>query len=258
MAIPNFCGSTMIHNIIAECRSVSVFDNRKFVTKGGFTLPEDFVEGSGVARGMMFSVGPHSIEANMEHFYSNEANYNMEAVAYAFDKAWAKDKPVRMQKMPNDIFRVPMMDKHFNNPNWIAMVRNPYSHVESIFRKATLGMNPQLQLDQICYHAGRCLELQVENIMRLGERAYVMTYEDFCARPEHHLNGISRWMPELGDIPVPESVTVKGVSGAIYDDSAEKLERFYLYDPTIRDRITEYLLEFSEAMDFWGYPLVEG
>lgn len=258
LAVPNFCGSTLLHSLLETCPSVTplTWESRHY-------KDNDFVEGNVVAhRGYRnFSMGPHSIEANMEHVHSNPRNYNWDYIKMVWEENWANNNPyaeIKMQKTPADIFRVQMIHPRFHDLKWIVSVRNPYAYVESLFRKATWGMDPMLQLDQICYHVTRVMEVQKENAEYLGDAAYVMTYEDFIRRKKHHRKKMAAWLPGLEYMDfTSQELMVKGKKvSKIKDDSVSKLNKFVKWDPTIITKINEYFEPKQDILAHWGYELI--
>lgn len=195
----------------------------------------------------------------MEAVYADPANYDWPGIRQAWDKNWAQtnpDAPIRMQKTPSDIFRIPMILPHFDPLRWIIMVRNPYNHVESIMRKATFQMDPMKQLDQICFHALRCIGIQIANAKLLGDSAYVMTYEDFVARTEHHRDQLGKFLPGLDAMNFDAELWLKGAKvDAIKDDSAEKMQNLIETVPNIIEQINEYFEPFEPLLNHWGYDL---
>lgn len=257
LAVPNFCGSTLLHNLLETCPEVVPLTD----TRPEGRQLKGIIEGNCCVReGYRNLNGPHSIEANMEHVYADPANYDWPRVKRQWDENWARTNPtapIRMQKTPADIFRVRSMLPHFDPLRWIIMVRNPYNHVESIMRKATFQMDPVRQLDQICYHAIRCLEVQMENVQLLGAAAYTMRYEDFCAQPEFHREQLGHFMPGLEQLNFEAELWLKGARvEKIHDDSAEKLKNLVTAVPDIIPRINEYFSPYRHVLDYWGYPLL--
>lgn len=243
LAIPNFCGSTLVHNLLATCPAVVQL-----------THPEPFIEGliegDQCTTGIKNLHGPHSIEATMENVYANPKNYDWKLIKEEWDQNWNKNDPtatIRLQKSPSDIFRVKMITKHFTNLKWVVSVRNPYSHIESIVRKASHGLDPVGQLDQICYHAIRSLEVQRENKVFLGNNAYTMTYEDFCTNTDLHTNQLGKFIPGL------ENITI---NSQIYDDSAVKLQKMINKYPGIIAQINKFVEPKKEILDYWGYEII--
>lgn len=262
LAIPNFCGSTLVHNLLVTCPTVvPLVDHYKLKEDGSDNWRKDFVEGNCCALvGYKNLNGPHSMEANMEHAYAKESNYDWSFIKKRWNANWKKSNPlatIRLQKTPADIFRIKMMLPHFPNTKWIVSVRNPYAYVESIMRKATFQMTPLTQLDQICYHVLRTMELQLENIELLKDDAYVMTYEDFCARPEHHREQLGYWLAGLEQIDFTKELNVKGThtTNVIEDDTEQRIQNMIDGVPNIIDMINQYFIPKQHIIADWGYKL---
>ena len=261
LAIPNFCGSTLMHNLLDTCPAVvSLVDKTPLKDDGTDKWREDFVEGNVIAGyGYKNLNGPHSMEANMEHVYSKPSNYDWKLIKKRWNKNWESHNPVakiRMQKTPADIFRIPMMVPYFPNTKWIVSVRNPYAYVESIMRKATFQMEPIRQLDQVCFHVLRTMELQIENAKFLGEDAYVMTYEDFCKYPEKHKEQLGKWIPGLEYMDFTKEFKVKGNTfNSFNDDTDARIQNMIEYCPDIIEMINEYFIPKQHLLDHWGYSL---
>lgn len=257
LAVPNFCGSTLLHSLLETCPSVVQLTPPSNTQS---KIGEGFVEGNVCAPGGYRQLnGPHSIEANMEHVYADPANYDWKFIKKAWDENWEKTNPqakIRMQKTPADIFRVPLIVPHFPNLKWIISVRNPYSHVESIMRKATFQMSPLRQLDQICFHALRCLDVQIDNVELLDQNAYTMTYEDFIARPEYHRDQLGKFLPGLETMSFDKELWVKGTKvQSIKDDSEDKMQKMIAAVPGIIEMINEHFAPYEAVLKHWGYEL---
>ena len=261
LAIPNFCGSTLVHNLIDTCPNVvSLTDPNPIKNDGTDDWRKEFVEGNCVApMGYQNLLGPHSMEANMEHVYANPNNYNWKYIKKVWNKNWATKNElatIRLQKTPADIFRIPMMVPYFPNTKWIISVRNPYAYIESIIRKATFHMEPIRQLDQICFHVLRVMELQIQNAQFLGENAYAMTYEDFCARPEQHKENLGNWIPELKQINFDKELWIKGnKSNKIIDDTEKRIQNLIDGVPDILNMINKYFIPLEPLLNQWGYEI---
>ena len=201
LAVPNFCGSTLLHSLLETVPSVvplTLKSPNRFGTFGTGYVEGDMVSIRGYKN---YTLGPHSIEANMLHVHQNPKNYDWDYIKMMWEENWADTNPyatIKLQKTPGDVLRLPMVHQQFYDVKWILSVRDPYNYVESIFRRRTSGMNPMLQLDQICYHVTKIMELQKENREFLGDDAYVMTYEDFIARHEYHRIEMAKWIISFG------------------------------------------------------------
>lgn len=260
LGIPNFCGSTLVHNLLDTCPDVvSLVDFYKIAEDGSEDWRKEFVEGNicGPFRYKNLN-GPHSMEANMEHVYNKPSNYDWKFIKKRWNSNWNNHNQlasIRLQKTPADIFRIPMMTPYFPNTKWIISVRNPYAYVESIMRKATFQMEPIRQLDQVCYHVLRTMEVQIENIEFLKD-AYVMTYEDFCARPEYHRTELGKWLPGLEKIDFTKELNIKGTTYTKFnDDTEERIQNMIDNVPDIISMINEYFIPKKHLLDHWGYEI---
>jgi hypothetical protein len=260
LAVPNFCGSSLMHSVIQTSKSVVTLDPPAII-RGEPNQRLDFVEGNMCAKGGYKNLrGPHSIECNMEHVYNDPNNYNWDLIKEMWDDNWESKNPsapIRMQKTPADCIRLKMMLSYFPNLKWLVSVRNPYTYVESIMRKATFFMEPIRQLDQICHHVTRMMELQKENVELLGPKAYVYTYEDFVNRPEYHVRKIIEWLPELESIDLNAELIVKGTKvDSIHNDGPEKFKSLVAEIPQIVEMINEYFAPKEDIIKYWGYNLM--
>ena len=256
LAIPNFCGSTLVHNLISTCPDVvkltSTYKDEKHF--------KDLIEGQTVCPdGYKNLNGPHSIEANMEHVYADPKNYNWKLIKDTWDKNWAANNPnatIRLQKTPGDIFRIKTISEYFPKTKWIISVRNPYAYVESIIRKSHARLNFVRQIDQICYHVTRVMELQLENAKFLGKNGYVMTYEDFCARPELHREKLGEWITELKTIDFNKKFWVKNLEYTkIDDDSEQRIQNMINGIPGILEQVNKYFIPLEPLLNKWGYEI---
>jgi len=259
LAIPNFCGSTLVHSLLETVPSVVPLTCKKQYGK------DDFVEGNCIVgnRGYRkFNLGPHSIEANMLHVHQNPKNYDWAFIKEVWEQNWIASNylaTIKLQKTPSDVLRMEIMNKAFPDAMWILSVRNPYAYVESIMRKATFGMSPIIQLDQICFHVLKVMELQIENAKLLGNHAYVMTYEDFIARPEYHRDQMAKWIPDLKYIDFKsQELMVKGSKVIeIKDDSQMRIQSLIDNVPNIISMINEHFRPMEHLLKYWGYELYE-
>ncbi len=256
LAVPNFCGSTLLHSLLETVPSVVPLSIE------GKYKKNDFVEGNVVYPWgyKKWPLGPHSIETNMIKIHQNPKNYDWVRIKSAWEENWANNNPyatIKLQKTPGDVLRVPMIHQHFYDLKWIVSVKNPYAYAESIFSKGTFSMDPILQLDQICFHVTRMMELQKENVEFLGDDAYVMTYEDFIRRPKYHRKQMAKWIPDLKYIDFKsQELMVKGSKVVkIKDDSEKKIKKWIKQYPDIISKVNEYFEPKKDIINYWGYEL---
>lgn len=255
LAVPNFCGSTLLSNLIETCPTVVTLRNK-------INKDNSNIEGNtSCNRGGYINLhGPHSIEANMEHVYSDPNNYDWPLIRMQWDEIWSRVNPyaeIRLQKTPADIFRVKQIIKYFDDLKWILSVRNPYNHVESIFRKSTFLMDPFRQFDQICYHAIRCLYIQMENERLLEDNCYTVTYEDFVSDTKYHRQAMGRFLPGLEYMNLDAELVIKGkVSNKLTNENNVRMNNFTRYAPTVINEINKYFKEHEGIINHWGYELM--
>lgn len=255
LGIPNFCGSTLIHNILSTSPNVA-----KLTIPLIEQVTEDFVEGNICAKqGYHNLLGPHSIEANMEHVYSDPNNYDWDLIKFIWDYNWNKYYPnakIRLQKTPADIFRIPMIMQYFPKTKWLISIRDPYTYAESIYRKATWSMDREKQFDQICYHVMRVMELQLANKAYLKENAYTFRYEDFVSDPSAHISKFIEFIPELESIDLESPLNIKGNTYTKITDHGEPhLEKLLVDYPDFIDKANQHFKPFEYLINEWGYEL---
>jgi hypothetical protein len=246
--------------MLSTSPEVAVFKPRKFKDGRPPKFP-DLVEGDRYAVcGYKRFIGPHSIEATMEHVIVDPNNYDWNHIKKKWDRNWHFNYPtatIRVQKTPLDVFRVKLIQPYFENLNWVISVKNPLAHVTSIIDRSTFQMNPYQHIEMICYHAGRALEVQRENIEFLGSKALVTTQEEIISNPEQFKSDLLNFVPELKSLTI-DTVTVKGKTGPIINKSTlDTAKLLYKDHPQLIHQAMEYLKPFREATSFWGYDLDE-
>jgi hypothetical protein len=100
------------------------------------------------------------------------------------------------------------------------------------------------------------MELQIENAKFLGDSAYVMTYEDFCARPEYHREQLGKWIPELKRIDFSKELWIKGTKYTkLNDDTEQRIQDLVNDIPDIFNMVNEYFIPKEKILAHWGYKL---
>ena len=102
--------------------------------------------------------------------------------------------------------------RHFPNPKFLFMVRNPYAVCEGIcrnLRRSSRARGRNLPADA-ARHVVNCLDYQRRNIETHGERGVFFTYEAMCDEPEAVEAKIRALVPELDDLRLRQRLPVKG------------------------------------------------
>ena len=154
---------------------------------------------------------------------STQASIDRVTDASAYDwtrnrRAWyfqafarAPDASVFVTKTPAHLLVVDELARHFDNPRFLFMVRNPYAVCEGICRRKVLRGMPDLPVaENAARHVVACLDRQRRNVEVHRDRGVFFTYEEMCAEPERVARRIRRLVPELDDLNLRQRVPVKG------------------------------------------------
>lgn len=259
LAVPNYCGSTVLHNYLAQCTAVASLYDLRFKNVG-------IVEGQSSIREEHFNrtfdamkvLGVPSI---YESVLKDESQYDWLPIKQAWEANWANSITERtaykLQKSPTDVFRVEMVEKYFDDLRWIIMVRNPYAYVQAIiYQMIQARIDPVANFNSILFHVIHTLEVQKQNQDLLRHRAYSMTYESFVTDEAVHTDGLKSFLPELDDIKFSGKVFVKG---AYYDGLVSNNDVHVAHLKNLKgalDRVTKYLAQHEDIIKYWGYELI--
>ena len=134
-------------------------------------------------------------------------------------QAFARDAQasVFVEKSPPWLFCVDDLARHFRNPRFVFMVRDPYAVCEGICR----GRGSRLRAwgkppdetalaESAARHVVRCLVRQRSNLERHGQRGVFFSYETMCDDPQRAERQIRSLAPELDDLRLRQRFPVKG------------------------------------------------
>ena len=114
-------------------------------------------------------------------------------------------------KAPPFLVYTDELARHFANPKFLFMVRNPYAVCEGIcrnLRKASWARGRDLPA-AAARHMVNCLDYQRRNVETHGERGVFFTYEAMCDAPEAVEAKIRALVPELDDLRLRQRLPVK-------------------------------------------------
>jgi hypothetical protein len=261
LAVPPYSGSTVLHNYIAKCSNVVAVTNEfKKLNATDFGV----IEGNAATQARKFygDVGIPTgrvIPGNFLQEIQNPTTYNWIKIKYFLDANWEKNNinaTIRLQKTPNDTYRVQMMQSQFD-AKWIVMVRNPYAWLQSTIEKfLKRRINPSDIADQIANHIINTYTIQKDNKEFLGDNGYTMTFEDFVANENKHTEALKLWMPELSDLTFKgpcrvKADTVQGLS----NNNDEHIELLHTIPGAI-DKFNTLFRPHEEIINYWGYELI--
>ena len=139
---------------------------------------------------------------------------------YFFARASDPGASVFVEKSSQHVFQVGQLARHFRNPRFLFMVRNPYAVCEGICRSfrrrfgqdhlpRAAGAGRSLE-ETAAAHVVHCLARQRRNVEARGDRGVFFTYEAMCAEPERVAREIQALVPELDDLDPRRRLPVKG------------------------------------------------
>lgn len=214
---PNNSGSTFLKNALATCRATWNL-SREGQWMFGYRGPIP---------------GSESLPGTALLWAATQASVDRLTDATAYDwartrRAWyfqafAHDPraTVFVTKSPPHLLVVDELARHFPNPKFVFMVRNPYAVCEGICR----GMErsgpgpapapaPAPARGSVARAAARhvvaCLEAQRRNVEAHRDRGVFFTYETMCAQPRAVASRIRELVPELDDLDLRRRLPVKG------------------------------------------------
>jgi len=261
LAIPPHCGSTAIHNYLAECAAVVpllyTVSKTGFIEGNMLLTGTGYFKSGGLYQGRLAAIIP----ANYMNALQDPNLYSWPGIKAVWDANWAlnpkKGATVFLQKTPNDVYRVQMMQPYFPGCKWIIVVRNPYAYVESIIETMIgEGIDPVINMDGILNQAIACLDIQMQNKNFLGANAYTVTYEDLVANTDKHVAALKVFMPELSDLSFSGDILMKGkfIKGLI-DNNASRIAKLQSI-PGAMAKVNAYFSQHTASLAAWGYSLI--
>lgn len=237
LLVPNNCGSSLLHDLIATSIDVSILPG-----EGQFC--KNFV-------------GPVAATFKIAHFFTereevfrNEKNYEWSVIKRQWQSYWKKNNPnakIKLQKSPPDILRPNLLQQHFENVKFIIMIRNPYAMVEGILRA-----NSEATLEQAARHAIRCLEIQLENSEKYSTDL-VLRYEELVDDPANTINNIMSYL-DIDNITHNQIFNVKGYASSIKNMNDIQIKK--LTHSQIK-KINEIFISKHHILNDCGYSIID-
>jgi len=262
LAVPPYSGSTALHNYLAKCAAVTPLTDE--IRRANSTDEAGIIEGSaatkartlyGDTKGIRIRIAPGAVMSVIQ----DPTNYDWNGIKTAFDANWELNNPnalIRLQKTPNDTYRIQMMQPYFD-AKWIIMVREPYAWVQAIIeRYLKRKINPSDRAEEIANHIVNTYLIQKENQAFLGDKAYTMTFEDFVANEDKHTEGLKLWMPELSDLTFKGDCKVKqGRVQGLVNNNEERVALLRTV-PGAVNKFNELFKPHEAVLNSWGYELL--
>jgi hypothetical protein len=260
LAVPPYSGSTVLHNYIRNCKNVASLTN-EFRRNFGDVSPASLVEGNAAtkAKSLFGDKGPtliKTIPGNYLEIIQDPSKYDWVNIRQAWNNNWALTKPnapVKMQKTPNDTYRVHLMQPCFN-AKWIISVREPYAWTQSIIEKiCARQIDPSPMAEDIARHVIATYMMQKMNVELLGANAYKMTFEDLVANQQKHIDGLKAFVPELTDLSFTGNIKVKSYTADnLVNNNAERVATFKTVNGAM-EKFQSLYTQHAEIIEYWGY-----
>ena len=260
---PNNSGSTFLMQALATSRATwNLPMEGQMVLGFRGPAPNEAFSAAGLPRtGLFWAYRQEWIDAfsDPRHFdwpHNRKAWY---FVAYARHP----EASVFYTKSPMHLLIVDQLIRHFRNPKFLFMVRNPYAVCEGICRSlvarpavfaARIGADVD-PLEAAAIHVVHCLERQRHNIETHGDRGVFFTYETMCAEPERVAREIHALVPAVGDLNLHQRLPVKRRRHEILTDmNARQIARLDAGQVATLSRVFR---AHRDTLGYFGYDLIE-
>ena len=256
---PNNSGSSFLAGALAACRAV-------------WSLPGEGQAIPGYA-GPVTTQGPElaiwAVEPRDIALFADPGRHDWARTRkawYFFARASDPGASVFVEKSSQHVFQVGQLARHFRNPRFLYMVRNPYAVCEGICRsfRRRFGRDHLPRAaeggrsleETAAAHVVHCLARQRRNVEARGDRGVFFTYEAMCADPERVAREIRALVPELDDLDLRRRLPVKGRYDEVLTDmNARQIARLTAGQIAAFNRVFR---ERRDLFDHFGYEMLDG
>ena len=228
---PPFSGSTLLTKIIQTSPNVSVNNPRG--SKEGQKIPE--------VKNIMFKKTDR---------WDPENKFDWNYIKKIWHRYWDGSKSILLEKSPPNIIRTNEIENNFTPIKYLAMVRNPYAHIESQIRRTNRSVEKAAEFTINCY------EYQKYNIERFKNKILFFTYEDLTNRPNYKKNEIIEFIPDLTKLNINkkfEDHTKRTNNKNITNLNDSKISKLTREQKNI---INKTLLTRKDLLDYFGYDII--
>ena len=246
---PNNSGSTFLKAALATCRATWNLQHegqRMF----GFAGPSQYQKVP-----LIWSAEPDWLAVLTDpDAYDWERNRR----AWYF-QAFAREPSASVfyTKQPPFLLYVGELARHFANPKFLFMVRNPYAVCEGIcrnLRRSRVARGRDLPA-AAARHVVNCLDYQRRNIETHAERGVFFTYEEMCDEPEAVEGKIRALVPELDDLRLRQRLVVKGRYHEMLTNMNER--QIARLDAGEIEAFNRVFRPRRDLLDHFGYRILE-
>jgi len=173
---PPYSGSTLLNEILSTSSNVSV--NNIFDSMEGQTLP--------TLRKIMFDTSER---------WNPEYDLSWGFIKNEWLKYWDQTASYLLDKSPPNIIRAFEIEKIFNKPYFIILIRNPYVLAENLMRKNNSSCEVAAKFSI------QCLKYQMHNYQKL-ENKILIYYEELTNNIKHEVDRIYEFLPQIKDLNI--------------------------------------------------------
>lgn len=249
----NGSGSTILHNLFAACERVAHLgcefknDGSYFLNEGHHLVLDCLPNVYRRKQGAIWTEAIGEIK--------NEKNYNWPQIKKIWYQKWSEHPAYNyrdcllVEKSPQNLGRIEILQKEFPEAYFIVQVRNPYAVAEGVDRR-----NEHVNVERGMYHACNVLNLaycaineyKVKNLL-------VWRYEDFPGNKDIE-NLIKDTIPHIDDFDINYSSPVHSIDGIVNRGSINlnesQLSRLDNTKLEIMDKVAD---NYKCSMRFFGY-----
>ena len=228
---PPYCGSTLLNQILSTSNNLSC--NNHLGVREGQLLPE-------VKDIMFYNKG-----------WDTDISYPWQTIKRVWMKYWDQRKKILMDKSTTNIMRVKEIKDVFDNIYFLAMVRNPYAHVEGIIRRNTATT------EYAARFALKCLRYQKKN-KENEENILFLSYENLCDNKDGSIEKIQQLIPEIGAVNSDLEFSAHNFKTEgkmkIKNLNHEKISKLSSEQIKI---INSYFKKEEKLLNYFGYSIIE-
>ena len=223
-----YSGSTLLHELVSTSSAVSA--NNIFGTREGMSLPD-----------------VRQLVDYREEWNSAYA-YPWPQIKERWLQYWDHSKPILLDKSPAAILRAEAIEQHFKPISFLALVRHPYAHVESLMRRNKLSLDEALQFSI------QLLKAQHDNL-KSRQRVLLVRYEDLVNKPAATCAAIEAFLPGLGPLEHSQKFKAHNQTGepqVLRNFNSISLKRLA---PDQLQKMKDQLQEHQDILSNFGYSL---
>ena len=242
---PNNSGSTFLQAVLAKCRAT-------------WNLPREGMRMFGYAGPVPGRDGRiwASTRASRDRL-TDARRYDWTRIRRAwYFQAYARDEraSVFVTKSPPHLLVVDELARHFVNPRFVFMVRNPYATCEGICRYVGRRL-PAGELEETAArHVVACLDRQRRNVEAHRRHGTFFTYETMCGAPGVAARQIAALAPALDDLELRQRVSIRNRYDEVLTDmNARQIARLAPRQLAAFNRVFR---AHGDVLDYFGYELM--